>query len=332
MNPYSNISQENPLILAIHTAVKGRARYKVNGLHHSESLKRYLELRLSQKQIITQVRANDLTGNVLVIFPSNVSPNAIALLLQDVVLDFKQKVRQLPVGKAQIVTGTEPVKNFPQTLIHKQLNKVSNQLIFVSGTVFSLVLATGLLHRYNLDTGILLAIQKLHTPLLDRIMVGITFLGDPLVLLLICLGLEINLLHDNRRREANTLGIAAVSAVGLNYLLKVLFGRVRPALWNRIINVGHHSFPSGHAMVSMVLYGFIGYILAKQFPQWQKQIFISTILLIVAIGFTRLYLGVHWPTDVIAGYAIGLVALMACILYLKGHREMRETRRITPDN
>jgi undecaprenyl-diphosphatase len=317
MNAYlGNISEENPLISAIHTAVKGRARYKVNGLYHSPSLKRYLELQLLQKKAIAQVRANHLTGNVLVIFHSNFSPSAIALLIQDVVLDFRQKLRKLPVRNAQIQTSTEPAKNLPQTLIQKQL-KVSDQLLLVSGTVSTLVLVAGLLHRYNLDTGILLAIQKLHTPLLDRIMVGITFLGDPLVVLLICLVIETNLLHSNRRQQANTLGIAAVSAIGLNYWLKVLFGRVRPELWNRIIHVGHHSFPSGHAMVSMVIYGFIGYIVGKQFPQWQKQISISTVVLIVAIGFTRLYLGVHWPTDVIAGYAVGLVLLMACIFYLE---------------
>jgi undecaprenyl-diphosphatase len=100
-------------------------------------------------------------------------------------------------------------------------------------------------------------------------------------------------------------------------LLKLLFGRARPALWDRIIHVGLHSFPSGHAMVSIVIYGFIGYILAKQFPQWRGRIFALTFVLIVAIGFSRLYLGVHWPTDVVAGYAAGLVWLIACIQRLE---------------
>jgi undecaprenyl-diphosphatase len=148
-------------------------------------------------------------------------------------------------------------------------------------------------------------------------MLGITFLGDPVVLLLICLGLGTGPLYYNRQNEATTLRIAAVGAIGLNCWLKLLFGRARPALWKHIVDVGLHSFPSGHAMASIATYGFISYILAKQFPQWQRQIFAFTAVLIVAIGFSRLYLGVHWPTDVVAGYAAGLVWLIVCVLSLE---------------
>ncbi|MBF2004636.1 MAG: phosphatase PAP2 family protein [Chlorogloeopsis fritschii C42_A2020_084] len=169
----------------------------------------------------------------------------------------------------------------------------------------------------RLDNGILLAIRRLHTPLGDRIMLGITFLGEPVLLLVVCLGLGVGLVYYHRRSQATTLGIAAVGAIGLNYLLKVLFGRARPQLWNRIVDVGQYSFPSGHAMISMVIYGFIGYLLAKRFPQWRKWIFALTVVLVVAIGFSRLYLGVHWPTDVAAGYAAGVVWLIACILSLE---------------
>ncbi len=341
---FNQLRNENPLVRAIHTAVKGRARYKVSGLHYSEDLKRYLESRLSQEEIIAQVHANHITGNVLVIFHPEKSPNAIALLLQDIVLDYRKQVRKLPVTTAYISTAKETAKNLPinlpinkgelnqpkadadkqkgkallpQAHTNKQLDQASNQLVLVSGAVSSLVLCTALLHKYNLDTSILLAIQKLHTPLLDRIMLGITSLGDPTVLLLVSLGLGFGLRYHNRRFQATTLGIAAAGAILLNCLLKLVFGRARPALWDRLIHVGLHSFPSGHAMVSIVIYGFIGYILAKQFPQWRGRIFALTFVLILVIGFSRLYLGVHWPTDVVAGYAAGLVWLIACIQRLE---------------
>ncbi|MBW4500473.1 MAG: phosphatase PAP2 family protein [Scytonema hyalinum WJT4-NPBG1] len=337
---FNQLRNENPLVRAIHTAVKGRARYKVSGLHYSEDLKRYLESRLSEEEIIAQVHANHITGNVLVIFHPEKSPNAIALLLQDIVLDYRKQVRKLPVTTAYISTAKETAKNLPinkgelnqpkadadkqngkallpQTHTNKQLDQASNQLVLVSGVVSSLVLCTAVLHKYNLDTSILLAIQKLHTPLLDRIMLGITSLGDPTVLLLVSLGLGFGLIYHNRRFQATTLGIAVGGAILLNCLLKLLFGRARPALWDRLIHVGLHSFPSGHAMVSIVIYGFIGYILAKQFPQWRGRIFALTFVLILAIGFSRLYLGVHWPTDVVAGYAAGLVWLIACIQRLE---------------
>jgi undecaprenyl-diphosphatase len=177
------------------------------------------------------------------------------------------------------------------------------------------------LYAYNLDEAILLLIQKLHTPLRDRIMLGITFLGDPLVMLISSLGLAISPLYSNRRRQATILGIAGVGAILLNCLMKIFFGRARPAMWKHIINVGQHSFPSGHAMVSIVIYGFTGYILAKQFPEWRFWIYGLTVFLIAAIGFSRLYLGVHWLTDVTAGYATGLVWLIACILILESEQQ-----------
>lgn len=166
---------------------------------------------------------------------------------------------------------------------------------------------------YAFDTSILLTIRSWHSPLLDIAMLGITFIGDPLVLSIICLILGAWLLQRQQKSEATTLAIAATGAIGLNILLKQLFSRDRPALWDRIVDVGQYSFPSGHAMVSMVIYGYIGYILATRYRRQQVGIISLTTLLITAIGFSRLYLGVHWPTDIIAGYAAGLVWLIACI-------------------
>lgn len=179
------------------------------------------------------------------------------------------------------------------------------------------------------DQGILLALRHLHTRLLDRVMVGITFFGEPYVLLGLCLVLGIWLLRRRQRSEATTLAIASLGAIGLNFVLKDLFARARPTLWQRVVDVGFYSFPSGHAMISLVVYGTIGYLLATRFKRWSVLIISLTILLIVVIGLSRLYLGVHWPTDVIAGYAAGLVWLVACILSLEVWRERRSARNIS---
>lgn len=168
-----------------------------------------------------------------------------------------------------------------------------------------------------IDTLILQTIRLGHTRLLDQIMVGITFVGQPSVLMVISLSLGILLLIQRRRFEAITLAFAALGAAGLNYWLKQMFARARPALWERVVDVRYYSFPSGHAMVSMVIYGLIGYLLATRFRRWRVLILNFTTILILAIGFSRLYLGVHWPTDVAAGYAAGLVWLIACILSLE---------------
>lgn len=351
------IYNDNPLVQPIHTAVKGRARYKVNGLYRSESLKKYIEFRLSEEIGIKEVHANPDTGNVLVLFSSSFSPNTIASLIQEIVSAYRKQRQQSLVTTPYINTATDevrPINNrnshqftaaqeqknavlvatakdiamdnsqntvdepiLPGIPIQKPLDKPGRQLILISGTAVStLVLITALLHRCGLDEIILLAIQRIHNPLLDRIMMTITSLGGSRGLLWIGLAAGAIPLYNNRRAEATTLGITALGASSLNYLLKERFGRARPALWDRIVHVGHHSFPSGHAMMSMAVYGFIGYSLAKQFPQRRGQIFALTILLIGVIGFSRLYLGVHWPTDVVAGYAAGLMWLIICLLGL----------------
>jgi len=319
-----NLTPENSVIRAIHTSIKGRARYKVSGLHHSQALKRYLEFRLSKEESIVQASANHLTGNILVLFDREFTSQAIAWLLQNIVLDYQRDIKQLPPSTAPKFALAN-VPNTQTTVLETPVNQWRNQLIPVSVAFSSLAFATGLLHRSGLDTGILLAIQKLHTPLLDRIMVGITSFGQPPLLLLNCLAWEAGLLYRQRHTQAATFGIAAVGAISLNYLLKELFVRTRPALWDHIIHVNHYSFPSGHAMVSMVVYGLMGYTLAEEFPQWRKQILALTGGFILAIGFTRLYLGVHWPTDVIAGYASGLVWLTACIV----NHILQEQRQIS---
>ncbi|MBD1812816.1 phosphatase PAP2 family protein [Microcoleus vaginatus DQ-U2] len=176
---------------------------------------------------------------------------------------------------------------------------------------------------YAFDTSILLALRELHTPLRDRVMLGFTFLGEPNLLLVICLTLGIVLLARNHRSEAATIALTGGGAIGLNLLLKKLFARDRPQLWERVVDVRFYSFPSGHAMISMVIYGLLGYFLGSRFPKQRWLIYSLTVVLIAAIGLSRLYLGVHWPTDVIAGYTAGLVWLITCILSLEIWKELR---------
>ncbi|BAU65913.1 phosphoesterase, PA-phosphatase related [Stanieria sp. NIES-3757] len=337
-NHLKQSSHDRSLVRPIHTVVKGRARYKIEGLDQEKALEKYLESRLPQEEKILQVRANYWTGNVLVIFEPEIDFKAIASLLQNLVLDYQKERNQSSIKKPVFSPAPETTKNAPtnksnlnrlvifnqeqnyapwsktKNFMQKHLNRSSNQIVLGTSMVGMLALTTLLMHSTGLDTAILLTIQKLHTPLLDRIMLGITFLGEPIVLLSLCLVSGMGLFLERRYREATTLGIVGVGAIGLNYWLKLLFGRARPELWDRLIDVGLHSFPSGHAMVSMAIYTFLGYCLAKQFPQRPREICVLTAILIGAIGFSRLYLGVHWPTDVAAGYAIGLMWAITWIL------------------
>jgi len=184
---------------------------------------------------------------------------------------------------------------------------------------------------FTFDKEILLTLRELHTPVLDKVMLGFTFLGEPVILLIMCLVIGTWLLTRGQRSQATILIIAAGGAVALNTLLKVLFGRARPMLWERVVDVGQYSFPSGHAMISMVIFGTIGYLLSSKFPLWRIGIISLTILLVTGIGLSRLYLGVHWPTDIVAGYAAGLVWLITCIFSLQVWQERRAVAQ-KPEN
>ena len=73
-----------------------------------------------------------------------------------------------------------------------------------------------------------------------------------------------------------------------------------------------------------MLYGFIAYLLATHYPRYTKVFYILAVIATTAIGLSRLYLGVHWPTDIIAGYGVGFLWLMLCITMLK----LQKLRRV----
>ena len=104
----------------------------------------------------------------------------------------------------------------------------------------------------------------------------------------------------------------------MNYSLNFLFSRPRPTFDDPIITALHYSFPSGHAMQSFISYGLLAYYLVVRTPARPRKLLIitATTLLIALIGLSRMYLGVHYLSDVIAGYAAGAFWLSTCITAL----------------
>lgn len=97
----------------------------------------------------------------------------------------------------------------------------------------------------------------------------------------------------------------------LNYIIKVIIRRDRPNIL-RLIKIGEYSFPSGHAMISMGLYGYLIYLIYKKIKNsYIKKLGIIILsLLIILIGISRIYLGVHYFSDVVAGYTLSLIYLI----------------------
>jgi membrane-associated phospholipid phosphatase len=148
-------------------------------------------------------------------------------------------------------------------------------------------------------------------------MVTITQLGNPIVVIPVAI-ITLGILGWSRQKSAALMfAIACLGGAILNTGLKLIFTKPRPELWSRLIVETSYSYPSGHALGSMVLYGMIAYLLSQQYPKFSSIIYVAAAGLILMISFSRLYLGVHWPTDIIAGLGIGFLWLMVCITMLK---------------
>lgn len=161
-----------------------------------------------------------------------------------------------------------------------------------------------------IETKILWQIQQLSHPFLDRVMLAITALGNAEVAVLVFLITVIMLWWRHARREALMFILAGGGSVMLNLGLKLLFQRPRPELWSPLITEHTYSFPSGHALQGAVLYGALSYLLAIRFPRFANCLYGGAMLLVGAIGLSRLYLGVHWPLDVLAGWSVGFLWLL----------------------
>ncbi|MGA7952578.1 MAG: phosphatase PAP2 family protein [Gloeobacterales cyanobacterium] len=170
---------------------------------------------------------------------------------------------------------------------------------------------------FSLDTTLLLQIHHWANPVLDRVMLGLTQLGNPGFIVGVVIGSLSWLWWKQKRTAAQLFAIACLGALALNTGLKLFFAKPRPTLWAYLITEKTFSFPSGHALGSMVIYGFLAYLLASYLPRFSLLIYTATGGLIAAIGLSRLYLGVHWPSDVLAGYAVGFLWLITCITLLK---------------
>jgi len=144
----------------------------------------------------------------------------------------------------------------------------------------------------------------------------ITSLGGTTVLTLITIAAVIYLLLI-RMHGAAVLVIASVGGgMLLSTALKFAFDRTRPDLVPHAVDVYTASFPSGHAMLSAVTYLTLGALLARVQPDRRVKAYLLLVVVLVTllVGISRIYLGVHWPTDVLAGWCLGAAWAMLCWL------------------
>ncbi len=173
----------------------------------------------------------------------------------------------------------------------------------------------------QLDQTILNIISAWRTPELTAFFNGITFLGSKEAIAVLSIALIIILVAGGKKKVALYVAYFTIIDALITYVLKNLFHRIRPDELGRLIDETGFSLPSGHSSSSLLLYGMFAYIITRSVASrvGRAAIIIEMSTLIALIGFSRMYLGVHYPTDVMFGFLIGGLLLWLFIRLAKKH-------------
>jgi undecaprenyl-diphosphatase len=168
----------------------------------------------------------------------------------------------------------------------------------------------------SFDQGTLLSFDRWQRPWLGPAMNGLTTAGHTLILEVVAVVAALVFMARGRWRSAALLLLAVEAGSVLSIGVKAYVGRPRPDMAWRVGTLpSSASFPSGHALGAMSTYATLGLLASRRLRSrlLQAVLIAAAIALALAVGVSRLYLGHHWPTDVIAGWSAGLgCALLAC--------------------
>ncbi len=194
--------------------------------------------------------------------------------------------------------------------------------IFTLAFVYVLALFSGVVHDLITSDPVVAADIRIanlffvfRSDVLTTIFTWITQLGKNVVILVFTL-VSVALLWLRQKRHCILpLFIAVTGSAAFTYLGKLAFHRPRPEM---AVYAEHlFSFPSGHAAIAVTFYGFVGYLFMRFSQSWNRKvnIFFTTILIVIAIGFSRVYLGAHYVSDVWSGYLVGAMWLIIAVSF-----------------
>jgi len=164
------------------------------------------------------------------------------------------------------------------------------------------------------DAPLLWKMHGLHSPGLDQFFVLLSKLGYEWFLIPADVLIVAVLVWRKRWREASFVAICFVGSALLNMGSKRFFQRDRPSLWESIAPESTFSFPSGHAMGSMTL--AVTLVLLAWNTRWRWPVALSVVTFAVLVSLSRVYLGVHYPSDILAGWCAALVWVVGCFLVM----------------
>jgi membrane-associated phospholipid phosphatase len=169
------------------------------------------------------------------------------------------------------------------------------------------------------DKNVINISEGIRTPFLNKAMVFITYMGNSYAIAISFLIIVILLIILKKFRYLYSLLISLSSSAIFVILIKNIIGRQRPPIENALIVLKDFSFPSGHSYMAVAFYGLVIYFIFDILKNNNTKYFIlaAGIIFILSLGFSRLYLGVHWPSDVFAGFAAAIALITAIITFLE---------------
>ncbi len=167
-----------------------------------------------------------------------------------------------------------------------------------------------------LDLAVQKAFFSLRGPLLNPLVIAVTHLSDTVTIVAFC---AILLILPNRKKYGLPVSLASLGGLVIYKPMKHIFLRARPDAALHLVKQGGFSFPSGHSVTSVIFYGVLIYLLNRHCKNDKLRKVLTVIcgFLALTIGPSRIYVGVHWPTDVLAGWCIGGAVLMVSICILE---------------
>ncbi len=170
------------------------------------------------------------------------------------------------------------------------------------------------------------------TPRLTQFMLIISNLHGMLAISIYALLFGLFLLWRQQRYWLLAVILTVPGGMLLNVLMKLAFQRVRPGFIDPIFTLTTYSFPSGHTAGATLFYGVLAAFLVAHISMWRWRVSVvaAAILLVALVGFSRIYLGVHYLSDVLAAGAEGVAWLALCLTAIQTLRQRRTVQRLTP--
>ena len=212
--------------------------------------------------------------------------------------------------------------------LHAESFYVTVGVFLIGGAVIAIIGVLGFaqLAEHVLEGGTqafdVAILQWLHAhqhPLITQLMIEMTYLGTGSVVVVVVGVAALFLWHTEHKHSARLLLAATIGNIVLNGVLKLVYHRARPTVFEWQTTAVSSSFPSGHAMSATVVYGTVAYLVMRlQKHHWAKMLTLgAAVLLILLVCLTRLYLGVHYPSDVIGGMIVGVAWAAFCMATLE---------------